>query len=252
MNCAELIGNMGYQCVPLGNAGWCVHTPFPYADDGELVRLFVRDLPHGRVRIYDGGDAVMHAEVHGVRLSSPRLERLRKMLRAPIALDDRDEIGATCAIEEVPSVMPMVLDAVLAVSHMESLWKSRESRSPFISRIENALRPLAGDRLERNARLYGLSGHQIEFPLMISREKRARYIDAVSWNGEHLDWTSAYRVFGKMMDVDWEGMGKLSHVVIVDDAENDPQSQQVITFLARCAPVLRFSESNAWIKDLVA
>jgi len=252
MNCAKLLDRMGYDCSPLGDAGWCVHTPFLYSGDGEMIRLFVRDLPGGRVRIYDGGDAVMHAEVHGSKISRPRMEKIRRMLRAPVTLDEREEIGATCAVQDIPLIMPMVIDATLAVSHLETLWRPRKDRNQFIGEIEGALRPLAGEKLKRNVRVTGMSGHQIEFPLAISNAGQDRYIDAVSWNGEQLDWGSAYRVFGKMMDVDWTGMEERSHMVIVEDVEDNSQSQQVITFLARCAPVFKFSKLNSWIEAIVA
>jgi len=52
MNCAELINKMNYSCESLGSFGFCVHTPFSYVEDGESVRVFVRELSDGSLFIY--------------------------------------------------------------------------------------------------------------------------------------------------------------------------------------------------------
>ncbi|MHB1678805.1 MAG: DUF1828 domain-containing protein [Sulfuriferula sp.] len=122
MNCVDVANALGFDCLPMG-AGHCVYTPFSYGDDGEVVRLFVADLPGNRVRIYDGGDAIMHAETHNVQISEARIDKIKAFCREGVELDRLGQIAASCSITDLPMVMPRVLDAVLAVSHLETLWE---------------------------------------------------------------------------------------------------------------------------------
>lgn len=46
MNCTEVTNVFGFECLPMGS-GHCVYTPFTYGGDGEVVRLFLADLPRG-------------------------------------------------------------------------------------------------------------------------------------------------------------------------------------------------------------
>jgi hypothetical protein len=125
MNRAELIRQMNCHCESLGGFGFCIHTPFSYAGDGESIRVFVRELSDGGLVIYDGGDALLHLESQGCRLTGSRLEKIRSLLRDPVALNGRGEITATCQGQQASLVLPEVIDAVLLVNHLGSLWGLR-------------------------------------------------------------------------------------------------------------------------------
>lgn len=204
------------------------------------------------MRIYDGGDAMMHAELHNVHLSGGRIDKIKAFCRGGVELDEWGQISTLCPIDKLPVALPKVLDVVLAVSHLSTLWGPQKIRHPFSDRVAAVLEPVTGNRLQKGVRLSGLSGHQIEFPFAIAHQAATCYIDTVSWAGDRLDWMGAYKVFGKMMDVDWSGMGPDSHLIIVEDEEDNRESQQVMTFLARCAPVLRFSNSASWLNKVAA
>jgi len=204
------------------------------------------------MRVYDGGDAIMHAFCHYVPFSEARLSKVQKMLPSGVELDNRAQITASCHIDELPDTTSRVLDAVLAVSHMETFYGKSRQRPHFVDLLANKLEPIVGERLERNVRLVGMSGHQIEFPFLISSDSGPRYLDTVSMTDDRPDWAGAYRAFGRMMDVDWSAINGVKNFIVIEDSVDNPAVQQAITFLARAATVLRFSSMPKWIGMLAA
>jgi len=126
MNCAEIIHEMNYECELLGSSGFCIHAPFSYAKDGDYIRVFVREFSDGNLVIYDGGDALMHVESHGCRVTKSRLDKIRNMLRDPVILNERGEIAATCQAQYASLVLPEVIDAILLVNHLGEFWSIRK------------------------------------------------------------------------------------------------------------------------------
>jgi len=118
----ELINQMNYHCVSLGSFGCCIHTPFSYTNDGQSIRVFVRDLSDDGLVVYDGGDALLQMESQGCRITRSRLEKIRSLLRDPVTLNDRREIAATCQARYASLVLPEVVDAVLLVNHLGAFW----------------------------------------------------------------------------------------------------------------------------------
>jgi len=126
MNCAELIRQMNYHCELLGSFGCCIHTPFSYAGDGESIRVFVRELSDGGLVVYDGGDALLHMESQGCRITQSRLEKIRSLFRDPVVLSERGEITANCQDRQASLVLPEVIGAILLVNHLGAFWRSHK------------------------------------------------------------------------------------------------------------------------------
>lgn len=70
MNCTDIAATLGFDCVPLDDAGTVAMfaTPFKFAD-GDPMPVFVQERG-GTVRFFDDGDVFMHFTGRGVRMDT--------------------------------------------------------------------------------------------------------------------------------------------------------------------------------------
>lgn len=70
MNCTHIAATLGFDCVPLDDAGTVamLATPFTFAD-GDPLPVFMQERG-GTVRFFDDGDVFMHFTGRGIRMDT--------------------------------------------------------------------------------------------------------------------------------------------------------------------------------------
>ncbi len=249
MNCAELISNMGFECEAVGLHTMRLHSPFTYSNDGEHIGLYLAQ-DGNRFRVTDNAESLFHASSLGINISKRRIDSLRKIAGPSVSISDGGEIFAIGTSDSIGQVVTDVLNASLAVSHLESGWAPRSRSIEFVEEVAQALLETVKDRLRRNIHVTGASGHQLEIPLGIEQADRMVYIQPVAYGVDRMDWDNVYRGFGKMMDLKNAGASDDTRAIVIEDAANDPEIPKAVTLLANCATVIRFSSLTPWAQRL--
>ena len=60
-----------------------------------------------------------------------------------------------------------MLNTAIAISHAEARWLPKSSEERFNQIVGRELQAIAGEHLQRNVTVQGVSGHQLEFPFVI-------------------------------------------------------------------------------------
>ena len=94
-------------------------TPYLYHDD-DMVAVYLKELPEGKVKVHDGGEAVMHSFSHGFVLweSAWGMEAAREIARDEWVELDGGTLSKTGPAEEVGQ---MILDVVTAARGVSDL-----------------------------------------------------------------------------------------------------------------------------------
>lgn len=247
MNCANLLENLGFACAPRGNGALRLWSPFTF-DDGEHLGLFLEPLGDDRWLVTDHADTLMHASALGAKLSKPRLEGIRRRFPS-VELSEGGALRATAVEADLPGVVTAVLNTVIAISHAEARWLPKAGEERFIQSVGRELQSVAGERLQRNVSVQGVSGHQLEFPLVIDLPSVGRhYIQPVASGDEHVDWGNVYKAGGKMLDLKSAGADEHQRIVVIEDMPGDEELGKAITFLSVTTSVLLFSHRTQWLE----
>src|SRR3569833_356839 len=239
MNCAELVGRLGFRCKPLNNGAFRIWSPFTNGDDGQRDALYIEPSADG-YRITDNAESLMHASSMRANLSSSRLSILRRA-NGSVRISEGGEIFASASIENLSTTLIEVLNTALAVGHCESMWQPKEASTSFQEAVGAVLQDAAGDRLRRNAVVSGASGHQIEIPFVIDGETKSTYIQPVAYGYDRVDWDSVYRGLGKMLDLKNAGADEQNRALILEDNAGDDEIGKAATLLSVSASVVYFS-----------
>ena len=244
---------MGFDCEPLADNAWRLWTPFTYGDDGEIIGLYIKPVTIDTYQVTDYANTLYHGATQGVEWTTARLRRLRAAM-PPLVDFHHGEIRVLAStIENLPSAVVAVLDAVLMVSYIERDSLPRSGRSLFTRKLDAMLTQFSGERLRRNVKVTGASGRQMEFPYLLVLDSGDCYIQPVSSGKKRPDWDAVYRAYGKMTDLKEAGAEQSQRYIIVDDSPtNHEEMANAITFLSGSARVLRFSQRAEWLPRLAA
>ena len=108
----------GFSCHYYDDLLYIV-TPYLYHDD-DMVAVYLKELPEGKVKVHDGGEAVMHPFSHGFDLarSSWGMEAAREIARDEWVELDGGTLSKSGPAEEVGQ---MILDVATAARGVSDL-----------------------------------------------------------------------------------------------------------------------------------
>lgn len=245
MNCEELIGKLGFRCRPLGEGAYRLWSPFTYGNDGELVGLYVEPAGDGYL-VTDNAASFMHAASMGANLTKVRVNAIRRLAGDAVIVSEGGEIRAHVREDQLPDAIANVLNVAMAVSHYESAWLPRAASAAFSDAVGQVLAEALGDRLKRNVKVTGASGHQIEIPFVVESGSERTYIQPVAYGDDRVEWDYVYRGLGKMLDLKNAGADDAARTIVIDDARPDEELAKAITLLAVAATVVNFSRLRTW------
>ncbi len=252
MNCTKLLAAMGFRCREVSEKLLRVWSPFTYGNDGEVVGFYVEETAHARYRVTDGAESLRHAASMGVNLSRSRVGTLQEIAGDTAHISSGGEISATADESSLAAAIAAVLNAALAVSHMELRWMPRSPYETFTAEVGERLERDLPDRVKRNVVVTGGSGHQIEIPFAVSSGNRDTYIQPVAYGDGRVNWDNVYRAFGKMVDLRSVNATDDQRIVVVDDRDAQEDLSQSITFLSASAGVVRYSSIDKFVQKLAA
>jgi uncharacterized protein DUF1828 len=150
-------------------------TPYVYPDN-DFIELYVEQLPDGRVRVTDLGEATRHLHTQGFDLfASPKRKFIAET--AVSRVDAILENGTIYKVGPPEEVATMLLDLVIASRGVSDLiYTSRAYEpAPFIDEVAEFLRQ-EQIPFERRVRVRGESGREYKIPFKI----RSVYLNPLS------------------------------------------------------------------------
>lgn len=121
MICDQLGSLLGFECMPLNEAGNVafISTPFVF-DDGESVPVYA-ELANGQLRFFDDGATVLHFLGRGLRLDDKR--RLRFISKAAeqfgSVLNEAGEIEVWDNLENASQAFAKYVSTLLSITSWE-------------------------------------------------------------------------------------------------------------------------------------
>lgn len=246
MTCREIISSLGFQCQEIGGGALRVWSPFTYNNDGEHIGLYVQEIPSGYC-VTDGCESLMHASSMGINITANRLDAVRRSIGYVASLSDAGEIAAIVPKEDIGRAMAAVLNGSLAVSHLESHWAPKFKADSFVKVVTSVLEASFGERVLKNVPAMGASGHQLELPLAVRLENELVYVQPVASSEDNkVDWRNVYLAYGRMIDLKNASIPNTSRLIVVEEASNDPEMDNVVRLLTETSPLVKFSRLSEW------
>lgn len=251
MNCTDLIASIGFSCKQISPNTMRLWSPFTYGNDGHVVGLYLEKSNAG-YRITDDAEALMHSASMGINITKRRIDLLKRVCGESVMVSDSGVISATANDNNLTDALSAVLNATLAVSHYEIDWMPRIKSESFTQEVAAVLEVTLGERLKKNVVVTGASGHQIEIPLVIEKNKESTYIQPVAYGDDRVDWDNVYRGLGKMLDLKSAGAEDQFRTIVIDDRSKDDELTQAVTLLTHTATVVNYSRLDNWARRLAA
>ncbi len=246
MNCANLLENLGYACAPRANGALRVWSPFTF-DDGEHLAVFLEPSGDGQWLVTDHADTLMHASAYGANITKSKLDRIRNRFQK-VGITEGGALSAVASDDSLPDTITNVLNTAIAISHLESSWRPKSHEQRFIATVGKELSAVAGNALQRDVTVSGVSGHQVKFPFAIDAPDMGRqYIQPVAYGDERLAWANVYKAHGKMFDLKSAGAEDSQRVVVIEDQPGDEEIGKAVTLLSYTAMVLLYSHRSQWL-----
>lgn len=245
MNCESLLSNIGFECRSLDTETLRIWSPFFYGSDGEHIGVYV-EKRGDQVHVTDDAEALMHASAMGINITDRRIEAVRRAARE-VTISPGGVISATVADQRVHEAVVAVLNAALVVSHFESSWAPRVRAETFAKAVADVLEAEVGEKLQRDVRVTGASGHQLEIPFAIRSQDELIYLQPIAADDDHVNWMNVYSGFGKMTDLKNAGAESGARVVVLEDVPHDPEMPKAMSLLAMSATVVQFARLRQWV-----
>lgn len=246
MNCQSLLTNLGFECMSLDAETLRIWSPFSYGTDGEHVGVYVEKRGN-RVHITDNAEALMHASSMGINITDRRVDTVRRAATA-VSISRGGVISTTVDDSLVHEGVVAVMNAALAVGHFETAWAPRIRAESFNKVVGDILEAELGERLLRDVKVVGASGHQLELPFAIQGKAELIYLQPVAAEDDRVNWTNVYSGFGKMTDLKNAGADSGARVVVLEDAPEDSEQTKAVSLLAMSANVVQFPKLRQWVQ----
>lgn len=251
MNCQSLLSNIGFECRSLDADTLRIWSPFSYGMDGEHVGVYVEKRGEN-FHVTDNAEALMHASSMGINVTDKRVDAVRRAVPGTVTISKGGVISTTVDTGRVHEGVVAVVNAALAVGHFETAWAPRVRSESFLKAVGEVLEEELGDRLLKDVKVVGASGHQLELPFAIQSGRKVIYLQPVAAEDDNVHWTNVYSGFGKMTDLKNAGADSGSRVVVLEDAPGDVEMPKAISLLAMSATVVQFPRLRQWLQKHAA
>jgi hypothetical protein len=230
MNCANLLGALGFSCHRFPTGTLAVSTPFCFAD-GDVIHFYLDDFD-STVKISDNSDTLFHLSTVGLDISDRKKWRfLRQLAEAHgLQLEDTGELTGRSQSTELPDLVRRYVGTLLKVVDYEREQRGMSDETEqYLAEVEFYLRAWHVDRnVVPHPQIVGMSGrlHTFDF------EYGHQLVDAVRPNSN-----STGSILRKAMDLaDDENASRI--LVVMDDREDTERAQAETAILSRMVSVL--------------
>lgn len=191
----------------------------------------------------------MHAAQTGVELTKTRLDALNSTQGVRFAKFAADwSITAEGHIEDAEFALWDAVKLAMSLSFSSQKWMPKLDHIRFRAMVEKTLTVAAGrDRVRSAYRVQGISGHWIEFPLVLQPSPESIWlIEPIALlNGEKIDWGRVHQAYGKLSDVK-QAESSSNRLVVFEDGAPDIEFGRAATLLAQTADITTLKKLQPW------
>ncbi|QJD98639.1 DUF1828 domain-containing protein [Massilia forsythiae] len=250
MNCAEFSKLTQWTCTPAGEASVRVISPISFGDSGHNIAFYLAQPSAQTFYLTDACEAAMQAEQLGIALHKSRLEALNDTPGVTFAHFAQDwSIEASGPISCVQTGLWDAVKLALALSNKSNRWRPRYEQAKFSAMILRELQAqLGADRVIREAKVQGASGHMIEFPAAIKPSNGPLiYVQPVALDNNRVSWPSIYEFHGKLFDLKVASQAQ-NRVSIIQAIEGEAKEfDRAKDFLANASTVYTSNQLTEFV-----
>ncbi len=250
MDCQQLLEITGWDCRPAGTRAVRAISPLTLGNDGQHAAFYLAQPDDQTFFITDAGETAMHAAAHGVEITSARINTLNATNGVAAAkFSQSGEITAIGPIGEIQTALWDAVKLALSLSFSSDKWAPKLDQVRFRALVERILIESAGpDRLLKNYRVQGISGHNAEFPFALKAANDQLFlIEPIALVYEKIDWAHVYQVHGKLSDVK-QANDEAQRIVIFQEGASDVEFGRAATLLAQSAAIKTLSQAQSWAR----
>lgn len=248
MDCLQLSAATGWECQPSGLRAIRATSPITLGEDGQHAAFYIASPSETTFFLTDASEAVMHAEHLGIEITKDRLDALNKSCGVLYSqFDAEGSIVATGKIEDLRFALWDAAKLAIALSFKTPGWRPKfdQTRLQDLVIAELAAQ-IEMKRIIRSARVKGLSGHTLEFPIGVHRlSGEICYIQPIPLNNGTLPWALVWQAHGKFFDIR-EAVGEKNCVTILENGAPSENFGKAVTFLTHASSVRTLGETKNW------
>ena len=252
MRYQELAKKMGMTYREVSSDAAYLESPMVLPEDGSHIGAYLTRIADGTVRITDDANTLFHALTYGVSPNAARGKYLKAIAeQCGVSLSDDGEVYAICRQEELPYYLPRFLEAADRIAFASHGYRPAPS-SAFEMMLARVLTKAFPERLRRNFRVHGASGHELSFPFVIDVDRdEPKFLQLVAAQDGKANWSSVYQALGKMTDLKNNLVQRSRRLVILESVPTKDVGQAT-TALADAANVLVFTNATEFLQQLAA
>lgn len=248
MNCTQLLISTGWRCAPSGVSAVRAVAPFTLGTDGQRAAFYIAQPSDNTFYLTDGCETAVHAEQHGIVLTKKRFDTLNSTSGVTLAqFDSEGSIVASGAIEDMPSALWDAVKLAMALSFKNEKWRPKFEQARFQAIVLAELEAqLGADRVLREIKANGASGHSVAFPIGVRRtDGLVSVIQPIALDGGKINWSLVYQAHGKFFDV--KGASEVANrIAIIQTGASQLEFGRVAHFLSEAAAVHTLDGTKDW------
>jgi hypothetical protein len=248
MNCATLASITSWQCLPSGDASIRAIAPFTLGEAGQHVAFYIAQPSADSFYLTDACETAMYAEQMGAVLRKNRLDSLNQTSGVSLAsFGDDWSIESSGPMSALPKALWDAAKLALALSFKVKSWQPRFAQAKFQAIVVQELEAQLGmERVIRQAKVQGASGHTIEFPAAVSsaRTRQPIFIQPVALENDKISWPTVYEFHGKLFDVKVASEVN-NRVAVIEKGATPLEFGRAANFLGSAATVITLDEISS-------
>ncbi len=250
MSYQELAEKLGMTYRTVSEDAAYLESPLVIPEDGSHIGAYLMKAAGGAVRITDDANTLFHALTYGVKANASRGKYLKAIAeQCGVSLSDDGEVFAVCGQDELPYYLPRFLEAADRIAFASHGYRPVPS-SAFETMLARVLAKAFPQRLKRNFRVHGASGHQLSFPFVIDADKdEPQFLQLVAAQEGKANWSSVYQALGKMTDLKNNSTQRSKRLVVLEQVPPKDVSQAT-TALADAAIVVVYTTAGEFVQQV--
>lgn len=244
MNCAKIAALTRWECSPSGTASVRAVAPITLGEGGQHIAFYIAQPSPDTFYLTDACETAIYAEQLGISLTKSRLESLNRTPGVELAEFEIDwSIEASGSLNHLHLALWDAVKLALALSFKSHAWRPKFAQAKFQAIVLHELEAqLGAERVIRQARVQGASGHMIDFPMGIKRpEGGLVYVQPVALDNGKINWPSIYEFHGKLFDV--KAASEIDNrIAVIESGAPAIEFGRAANFLATSATVLTLAD----------
>lgn len=248
MDCLKLAELTGWKCSSAGIRSVRAISPLTIGEDGQHAAFYIAQPSDTTFFLTDASETSMYAEHLGIEISKSKFDALNKTCGVRFSkFDNEGSIVAEGPIEHLQLALWDAIKLAMALSFKTNAWRPKFDQTRFRDLVIAELSAqISMKRIITSAKVKGMSGHLIEFPVGVIMESGDTcYIQPIALNNGGIDWPLIWQAHGKFFDL--KALSDESQrLAIVEDGAPEDDFGRAATLLTHAAPVRTLRGTKNW------